>query len=246
MGPSAVAACEAFALCLFAGCATPGPLHVYSLATTGERNVLDSGEGRNTLLPSFLAPDDAISGFAYDPFTDHFFLRLEPGHRIRVVDRPARAIKREFEIAHPASKCRGDLTVRPRDGHLFLLGAEPRQVIETSRLGKVVRTFMLADVGVAPAGIAFDTVRDRLVVLGTDGLRITIHDLQGAPIGGFAVAQAAAPSLGFDAEKRELYAPLRDQAGAIGVFDETGRLLRTSAAGGAFVDVGQRSFLRVF
>src|SRR5215203_4359571 len=78
---------------LASGCATPGPLHIYSVESTQPTMVNDvAGEARAT-LPSFLADGERLDGFAYDPFTDHFFLRVGPGNLIRVVDRPARAVK---------------------------------------------------------------------------------------------------------------------------------------------------------
>lgn len=238
---------------VLAGCATPGPMHTYTLGTTGERAILDVGNDRTAESPSFLGSDEKVTGFAYDPFTDHFFLRLEPGNRIRVVDRPARAIKREFTIEDALPRGRGDLAVRPRDGHLFLL--ETDGVLEITRLGKLVRTFSLQSreksgsaggSSGAATGLAYDTLRDRLLVLAADGRTVTVHDLKGARTASLTLAQAAAGSLAYDAERRELYASLRERADAIGVFDEEGRLLRTVAAAGALVDVGQRSFVRVF
>jgi hypothetical protein len=234
----------AAAVLALAGCATPGPLHVYTLPAGGgeARVVTDTGEAGRATVPGFLQPAETVAGFAYDPFTDHFFLRLAPGDRIRVVDRPARAIKREFEIA--GADDGGDLAVRPRDGHLFLLQTGLGQVIETSRLGKAIRTFVLA--GAAGAtGLAFDPSRDRLLVLSDDGRRVSTHDLDGRRLGEVSLAQPAGPSLAFDAGRREFYAPRRDRPEEIGVFGEDGTLLRT-AASGAWVDVGVRSFVRVF
>jgi hypothetical protein len=229
------------------GCATRGPLHLYTLTPAGARPVLDSGDGRTAEAPSFLEAGERVSGFAYDPFTDHFFLRLEPGHHIRVVDRPARAIKREFEIegAPPGD---GDLAVRPRDGHLFLLGAPPGLILETTRLGKRVGEFTLADIAGRPTGLAFDAAQDRLLALGAEGQHVTVHDLQGRLVRALRLGQPVGPSLAFDSDRREFYAPLRDRPGEIGVFDETGRFVRTSPAPDAasLVDVGQRSFVRVF
>ena len=230
-----------------AGCATPGPLHVYSLATTGEeRPVRDTGDGRTTDVPSFLEPDEVVSGFAYDPFTDHFFLRLDPGNRIRVVDRPAREIKREFDLEGKPEIGGGDLAVRPRDGHLFLLKAMPAEVLETSRLGKTIRSFALAGLSGRPLALALDPVRDRLLILDAGGRRITIHDLQGARTAELTLAEPVGASLAFDPDKRELYAPRRDRPGQVGVFDEAGKLLRSEASAGPLVDVGVRSFVRVF
>ncbi len=234
------------ALALFSGCATPGPLHVYSLDTAGERAVHDTGAGRTAEVPSFLEADEHVIGFAYDPFTDHFFLRLAPGNKIRVVDRPARAIKREFTIDASTSRPVADLAARPRDGHLFFIEPGTTNVLVTSRLGKTIRTLTLSDAARAPIGLALDTANDRLLVLGADGRQITLHDQTGGRTGALTLELAAGPSLAFDAEQRELYAPLRDRPGEIGIFDETGKFRRTSPARGAFVDVGVRSFVRVF
>ena len=237
------AALLVFALSL-AGCATPGPLHVYGLAATGtERAVVDSNEGRTVEVPAFLEEDDEVTGFAYDPFTDHFFLRLNPGNRMRVVDRPARAIKRQYDL-EGITDTGGDLTLRPRDGHLYLLAG--KDVVETNRFGKHVRTFALAGIADAPIGIALDLANDRLLVLARDGRTITTHDLQGAKLASFQLAEVAGSSLAFDSEKRELYAPLRGRSGMIGIFDERGALVRTLTLAGTFVDVGPRSFVRVF
>jgi hypothetical protein len=237
-------ACALLAFAL-GGCATPGPLHVYSCESLASGNILDVGEARSADVPSFVREGERVIGFAYDPFTDHFFLRLAPGDRIRVVDRPARAIKREFRVDGAATGERnGDLAVRPRDGHLFLL--RDGRVVETTRLGHGVRTFALAREAESLIGIAFDSRSDRLLALAADGRRVLTCDLTGAALGALTLSHVASPSLAFDAEKRELYAPLRDRHDEIGIFDEAGKLVRTLKAPRAFVDVGPRSFVRVF
>src|SRR5471032_2047214 len=128
----------AAALCALAlgggGCATPGPLHVYSLASPTAPDIADRGPEPALDVPSFLAAGETVTGFAYDPFTDHFFLRLAPGNRIRVVDRPARAVKREFVVSGLPATGGGDLAVRPRDGHIFLVHPTEPMVIELTRL----------------------------------------------------------------------------------------------------------------
>lgn len=230
-----------------AGCATRGPLHVYAVSAAQSHPIVDDGDGGRTDVPSFLEPADRLDGFAYDPFTDHFFLRLDPGNRIRVVDRPARAIKREFTIeGAPAGG--GDLAVRPRDGHLFLLGPLPGQILETTRLGKLLGEFRLASPAGRPVGLALDTVQDRLLVLDVDGQRVTLHDLRGQAIGEIRLQRPAGSALSFDSEQREFYAPLRDAPAEIGVFAEDGRLRRTLSIPKTLglVDVGPRSFIRVF
>jgi uncharacterized protein YjiK len=231
----------------FSGCATPGPLHLYSLPP-GSKNIHDQGNGQTAEVPSFLEAGDRLTGFAYDPFTDHFFLRLAPGNAIRVVDRPARKIKREFTIdGIPAEGAGGDLALRPRDGHLFLLHPREALVLETTRLGKFLRSIPLGDTAGLPLGIAYDAGENRLLVLAPDRHRITVHAVDdGRKIRDLALDRAVGPSLAFDAEKREFHAPLADSPGHVGVFDAYGKFLRQAAAPGNFVDVGQRSFVRVF
>ncbi len=229
------------------GCATQGPLHVYAVGEGTDRPILDRGPAGESSGPSFLKPHERISGFAYDPYTDHFFLRLDPGNRIRVVDRPARAIKREFEIAG-APAGRGDLAVRPLTGHLYLLGPGPAQILQATRLGRYLGEFTLAGASPPLLGLAYDAGRDRLLALGADARRITLHDRNGARLGELELAAPVGPALAFDADAREIHAPLRNRPGTIGIFDEQGRLLRTLAlpAASGLVDVGPRSFIRVF
>jgi hypothetical protein len=229
------------------GCATRGALHVYAVSAGPAQPILDAGPPGSQEVPSFLEPDDTLTGFAYDPFTDHFFLRLAPGNRIRVVDRPARAIKREFTVdgAPPAA---GDLAVRPRDGHLYLLGARTGEIIECTRLGKLVGTFSLDQISGHPIGLALDATNDHLLALGPDGRRVTVHDRRGRFLREFRLQSQAGPALAFDADRGECLAPLAGRKGEIGVFDAAGRLTRTQVLPGAtpLVDAGPRSFLRVF
>jgi hypothetical protein len=247
--PAALAPLLLIAALFAGGCATPGPLHVYSLEGRGvDRVVRDHGNGTTATVPGFLAADDTVTGFAYDPFTDHFFLRLAPGNAIRVVDRPARAIKREFAVDGLPASGGGDLALRPRDGHLFFLApaGEPPAVYAVTRYGKLLRRFDLAGHTAPPIGIAFDVARDQLLVLAADGRRVIRHDLQGARLGELTLAAPAGPGLAFDSDTRVFYAPLRADPSALGTFDETGRALRPAPGTGAFVDVGQRSLIRVF
>lgn len=226
------------------GCATRGPLHVYAVAQErGEPPIVDRRDEVTTEVPSFLGPDDVLTGFAYDPFTDHFFLRLAPGNLIRVVDRPARAIKREFTI--PELTTGGDLTALPRSGHLFFLDGTGGTVIQTSRLGKTITRFALQSVS-QPAGLAVDPVQDQLIALHAEGGQISFHDLRGQHLRTTPLSHRATGSLAYDAERQELYAPLRDQPGAVGVFSPAGKLLRQMPFTAPFIDVGPRSFVRVF
>lgn len=233
------------------GCATPGPLHLYAVVTSATDAVRDTGGTAPEEVPSFVARDERLAGFAYDPYTDHFFLRLAPGDRIRVVDRPARAVKREFKIDTVAADDGGDLAIKPRDGHVFLIHATESAVLELSRLGKSVRTIALRDSPGPAIGIAYDPARDVLLVLHRGSpSRITTYDLSGRLLGSVALDREISGSLAFDGGKREFYAPLA-AAGAsgspgTGVFDERGRWLRTLPSPATFIDVGPRSLVRVF
>ena len=224
------------------GCATPGPLHVYTVANPAANAIHDTGGTPADEIPSFLARD---------PFTDHFFLRLAPGNRIRVVDRPARAVKREFTIDALATAADGDLAVKPRDGHIFLFHSADSAVIELSRLGRFVRTIALRDLPAPAIGIAYDSIRDVLFLLHRGSpSRIATYDLAGRRLESLTFERESTGSLAFDAEKREFYAPLAATGDArpsgIGVFDERGWLRRTLPLNVPFIDVGPRSLVRVF
>jgi hypothetical protein len=223
-------------------------LHIYALASATAPQIQDDGPAPAGSGPSFLAPGETVTGFTYDPFTDHFFLRLAPGDRVRVVDRPAHAIKREFVAEGLPRSGGGDLAVRPRDGHLFFTHPSEPTVIETNRFGTFVRTVKLATLTVPVAGVAFDATRDRLFVLAASRLapRVTVHDPEGKLLATVLLERAVAGgTLGYDPEQREFYAPLADTP-AVGVFGEDGRLRRTLTMTAEFLDVGPRSFLRMF
>ncbi|PTX90674.1 hypothetical protein DB354_18590 [Opitutus sp. ER46] len=234
---------------LLAGCATPGPAHLYTVAPRAPEIRDRALDGRDVArdVPSFLEPGDTVTGFAYDPFTDHFFLRLAPGNQIRVVDRPARAIKRAFTI-DPSPGPGGDLALNPRDGHLFLLDATRAELVETSRLGAIIGRIPLQGVATPPLGVAFDARQDSLLVLLEDGLTLHRFSLTGLNTGKFQLARHVRAAIAFDSDARELYAPLADADAEIGVFDEQGQLMRTLPAPDTptFLDVGPHAFLRVF
>lgn len=230
-----------------AGCATPGALHVYSLASTAHESVHDTGPEGAADVPNFLAPKETLTGLAYDPFTDHFFLRLAPGNRIRVVDRPARAIKREFKLAELPATGGGDLAIRPRDGHVFALVPTESAVIEFTRYGEFIRRLTLDGLGAPAAGIAYDPARNQLFVLsGHAPAMISTHALDGGKLTSLSLDQPiTSSSLGYDGEKNEFYIPL-DHADRIGVFGADCHLRTMVSDRAIFVDVGPRSFLRMF
>jgi len=234
-------------LVLLAGCATPGPLHIYTIPPRAPvEAIYDRGTTTAAEVPSFLKADDTLLGFAYDPFTDHFFLRLAPGNKIRVVDRPARAVKREFEV--PGLPAGGDLAIRPRDGHVFFLEEKSARITETSRLGKPVRTFALERLS-APAAIAYDTAQDQLLILHPDHRTVSRYDTNGKHLATLTLEATVGASLAFDSERQEIYAPHATSGVPPPVmrFDARGKLLQGGVAPDAlFLDVGPRSFVRVF
>ena len=230
-----------------AGCATPGPLHVYSLPANDAANVADSEPGAGETPSTFLAPGETVTGFAYDPFTDHFFLRLAPGDAIRVVDRPARAIKREFKVSQLLATGGGDLAIRPRDGHVFAILPGDLSLAEFSRYGEFVGQVSLGRMAGLPRGVAYDSARDRLLVLaGEAPARIFVQRTNGRLDSVIALDRAATGDwLAFDSEQREFYVPLGGGA-AVGVFGEDGKLRRQLPLQARALDVGPRSFLRMF
>lgn len=245
--PLLAAALSAVAFGL-SGCATPGPLHLYTLAPGSPATIRDVTATAAVTLPSFLKPDETLVGFAYDPFTDHFFLRLAPGNEIRVVDRPARAVKRAFTVASLPTPSSGDLAIRPRDGHVFVAHPTEPAVIEFNRFGETIRTTKLASIRTPPRGLAYDSALDRLFTLhGGDLAYLTTHDLAGQRLASVSLdREVALSALGYDPTLREFYLLLTREP-AVGIFSESGHLLRTlPLTDAAFFDVGPRSFLRLF
>lgn len=240
--------CGLLACLILVGCSTPGPLHLYSISENAT-SVHDFALGNDDPardVPSFLSEDDRVTGFAYDPYTDHFFLRLAPGNHIRVVDRPARKMKSEFVIRQLPSDGGGDLAVSPRTGHMFFTDRNTPDVSVANRYGEYLERISLAGRTAPAAAIAFDMEADQLLVLGEDGVTIDRYTLSGAPAGSIALSQRVRASLAYDSVAHEIYAPLDDAK--VGVFSADGRLERTIhiAPGDRFIDVGPHSFLRVF
>jgi hypothetical protein len=233
-----------------AGCSTPGPTHAY-LASRSDSPILDVRPGTDIVeVPTYLTSINTLYGLAYDPFTDHLFLRVFPGDFIRVIDRPAGKIKRSFYVRGlPAG--RGDLTIRSRDRHLFFVHPSLPAVVETTLYGKVIRTFTLEALQSSPAGLAYDQKNNVLFVLqGGDLPHIGTYDLSGRRLSGVALDRdVRLTSLAYDSDAAEFYVPLREE-NAIGIFTTTGHLLRTLPSPEArtddFIDVGPRSLIRMF
>jgi hypothetical protein len=120
-------------------------------------------------------------------------------------------------------------------------------LLELNRFGKFVRSVPLASLAGAAHAVAFDSTHDQLLVLASGGdQRVTVHDPTGKILATITLERpVAAGALGFDPERRELYAPLPGHE-SVGVFGEDGRLRRTLPLAAEFLDVGPRAFLRIF
>jgi hypothetical protein len=232
------------------GCSTPGPTHAY-LASRAEDPIIDVLPGMpEAHIPSHLIPVNELYGIAYDPFTDHLFLRIFPGDFVSVIDRPAQKVKRGIIVKDlPAG--RGDLAIRSLDRHLFFAHPESPLILETNLHGRAVRTITLENIEGPPAGVAYDQKNDRLLVLPSGGGSLIVtFDLAGKQLSSVVLdREVRLGSLAYDSVAEELYAPLLNTAG-VGIFDINGRLLRTLATAADsshdFIDVGQRSLLRLF
>ncbi len=235
---------------ILSGCSTPGTNHAY-LASRAQTTIVDMLPGSPvTAVETFPTADNELLGVAYDPFTDHLFLRIYPGDFIRVIDRPAGKIKRSFYISKlPPGP--GDLAIRSSDRHLFLAHPSLPAVIEITLMGEVVRTLTLQNLQAPPAGVAYDQKQNRLLILqGGDLAHIGIYDLAGKRLAGVSLDRnVRLTSLAYDSDAAEFYVPLLDKP-AIGIFNAKGHLIRTlpSPAGRAdeFIDVGPRSLIRMF
>lgn len=244
-------------LALLAGCATPGPARGYYLSGDNHAMIVQfdplATDALATEQASFLRLFDYPLALAYDPFTDHFFIRLNPGDRFLVVDRPARRIKRGFTLDGvnlPVGG--GDIAIRSRDRHLFIAHPTEPRLIETNLNGRFIRDIPLPGLAARPAGVAYDQARDRLLIRdqrhpGT----IDIRTLDGHVESSVTLDHATTThGLAFDSAAREFFIPPEPAGPGLRVFSIEGRLLRTLAlpdtpAPAAF-DIGPRSFLRLF
>jgi hypothetical protein len=240
------------------GCATPGQPHMYALgAPPDDGQVLDLAAADGALLgrvPSFVAVVGGAEAFAYDPFTDHFYIRRAQSNRFLVVDRPARAIKRSFEVAGwPAG--RADLTVDPARQNLWLAEPDAPVLWETRRDGRLLRRLTLPGLSAPVTGLAYDVRGERLLIAGAVGLEWRAR-ADGRVLATFAPPQAIQPGiLAYDAARGEIFAVAAEEGGAglqtVVVFDATGVFLRRWALplDGPRIeglDVGDRALLRLF
>ena len=240
----------ASALLICAGCSTPGPAHAY-LASGNDETILDVSSGApDAEIPSFAFLAGEFQGIAYEPFTDHLFLRVQPGNVVRVVDRPAKSIKRVFKVPG-LPEGPGDLAVRSGDRHVFFAHPSLPALVETTLDGSPVRTLMLDALQGPPDGVAYDQRHDRILVLkGGDLAHVGLYDLAGKRLGGVSLDHdVRLGSLGYDSVTAEFYVPLAGQP-AIGVFGADGHLRRSLSSLNRpaydYIDVGPRSLIRMF
>lgn len=250
------AAAQIFLAILLGGCSTPGVNHLYltSAAHPGELRDIANDHEPETAVPDLLRPWEGVMGFAYDPYTDHIFLRLTPGTPFCVVDRPAGKVKQRF-TASSLPLGPGDLAIRSANRHLFVADNRTAAVFELTINGEFVRKISLDSTGGPPRGLALDQRSDELLVLTiADGIpaRVTRFDFRGRLHGSVPLDQpVAAGDLSYDSDAREYYARLAAEP-AIGVFDSQGHLTRRvpfeSGENPAVVhfDVGPRSLVRLF
>lgn len=235
------------ALALLAGCATPGPNHVY-VALVGEPAVQDLAAAGRATVPG-LPRGEVVQGLAYDYNLDQLFIRLAPAQVLRVIRRASGAVEREWPLPpelHAAGPA--DLTLRSRDRHLFAAHPDGRSVVELTLHGARVRRIELAGLPAPVGGLAFDQRRGRLLVLA--GAAVWSFTTEGRAEGFVRLGEAVRPvALSFDSAARHFFAPLADGQ-SLGEFEETGRLVAThrwdAAAAITGLAAGQRSLVRVF
>lgn len=239
------------------GCATPGPLCGYYITHDERDQIVQFDPAHPTASThaqkSYLRTLDIPLGLAYDPFTDHFFIRLQPGDFFLVVDRPARRIKRTFTLSgFEMPRGAGDLTIRSRDRHLFITVPGQPSLIETNINGRYVRTIDLPGLRKPAVGVAYDQVRQRLLTINQEHRnQIDIRTLDGQIESTLTLDRLTiGHGLAFDSNQREYYVTLAHPYHGLGVFSENGQLKRTlplpQESGRLFFDVGPRSFLRLF
>jgi hypothetical protein len=234
-------------------CSTPGPGHTYlhSPALGPTIRDIDPVTGReNAAVPAFLDLGDRVLALAYDHQTDHFFLRLHPGNYVRVVDRPARAIKRDFHILDlpPGGH---DMALRARDRNFFFTVGDSPALLHTDFDGNPRGRITLQGLAAPAWGVAHDPATNELLILANEiSDRVHRFTISGEPLRETVLAAPVqGKSLAYDAVTRTYFASLADGS-AIGVFDQEGRLLRRlprpAAERETFIAVGIRSLVRMF
>jgi hypothetical protein len=238
-----------------AGCATPGPTHLYTAGGAGEPlrdyNVATETTELAGELADVVGVGEWVVGLAYESNTDYVWLRVAPTNRLRVINRPARRIEGDYafgEALDPTVRSR-DVATRAANLRVFTVSDAGDRVVELTRRGVRLREFAVGE-GTRPiGGLAYDQEADRLLVLWADGpAAVAVSDREGRVEREVVLgATVAATSLGWDANAGCWLVPL-PQAGLVGEFDAAGKLVgqREVAAGLGGIDPGPRSLIRVF
>ena len=202
------------------------------------------------VIAAFVDRGELVVGLDYEPYTDHLYIRIFPGNRIRVIDRPAGRIKRE--VAVPSLPLGGrDFAIRSLDRHFFFADPTAPALIEADLRGNLEDYFLLEGLEKPVLGIAHDQVSGELLILAAETTdRVRRHGTDGSFRSELKLEQAVRGlSFAYDPEARRYFASLADGT-AIGVFDERGRLLRSlprpDPSRETFIAVGPRSLLRLF
>lgn len=237
---------------LMGGCATRGPMHLYS-AHAGSHPVEDHAleSGPDDQLVGLLEPDAVVVGLGYEFNTDYIWLRLAPGDRLIAIKRGVRerwydyTLPPEFRLPTDVS---GDLAVRAFNRMVYVAMAEPGAVSRVSRYGDVREIIRPGDTGRRIGGLAWDQVNDRLLVLYADRAEVVAYTTEMEPIEAVRFeVEVRATTLAYDSNRQRYYVPLAAE-GWLGEFDATGRLLNRLPfpRAGASIDAGQRSVVRMF
>ena len=235
------------------GCSTPGPSHAYLYSpalgpTIRDINPLDGSESSKVV--AFVHGGERALGLAYEPYTDHLFIRIFPGNRIRVIDRPAGKVKREIHV--PSLPLGGrDFAIRSIDRHFFFTDPTAPAIIEIDLAGNLEGYIKLEGLEQPVWGVAHDQVSGELLILASETTdRIRRHGTDGALRSELKLERAVRGlSLAYDPVERLCFASLSDGS-AIGVFDDRGRLVRSlprpDPSRETFIAIGPRSLLRLF
>ncbi|MCF3649684.1 hypothetical protein [Synoicihabitans lomoniglobus] len=235
-----------------AGCATRGPTHLY-LAGIGTAPVMDRGleDGLHDELEGFLAPTDVVVGLGYEFNTDYIWLRLAPGNELVTIKRSER--KEWYRYQLPAAFAQSgqaslDLAVRAFNRMVYAAMPEPGAVGKVTRYGEVRDSVRPGNTTRVIGGLAWDQVRDRLLVLYADDGSLVAYANEVEPVETIRFTEPVSPTtLAFDSNRQRFYVPL---AGGVelGEFDAAGQLLARLPWPTELraIDAGQRSNVRIF
>ncbi|MBT5901339.1 MAG: hypothetical protein HOH58_04435 [Opitutaceae bacterium] len=236
-----------------AGCATRGPMHLYS-ATSGQDPVRDQAleSGADDELVGFLDPEDRVIGLGYEFNTDYIWLRLAPGNRLITIKRGFRELWYDYDLPGsflvPEGES-GDVAVRSFNRMVYVALAEPGMVGKIERYGDVHEVIQPGGSDRTIGGLAWDQVNDLLLVLYSDGVpAVVAYDNDIEEVGRVTFEVATRPTtLAYDSNRQRYYVPLAE-AGWLGEFDTQGRLIarRAFPDSAAAIDAGQRSAVRMF